>query len=203
MRKIYLIRHGKPVFNGPRVCLGQTCDPSIEDRYKEMACGLAEYFKDKQIANYYCTPLIRTQQTLRSIIGKDREYTVLPGIIEAHYGNWEGVDIRLLTPSYGQGYIDACRGVTYPGIPDIGTPEPVKDAAQRAYDTIVNKTKGNSLIVAHTTITSLLCSKLMGLDWTEYQQLQIPYLSITELEENDGVLRLVEYGKDYLGTGER
>ena len=200
MRKIYLVRHGKPYFEGPRIALGQGNDVPVIPEYLQMAEGLRPFFADKNIDNWCSSPLLRARQTLAAFMPEDKKPIILPGIIEANYGNWEGVDITLLTPSYGQGYIDSCRGITYPGIPDIGHPEHVKDVSTRAINAIL-KTQGNCVIVAHTTVISLTCSELYGLDWTEYKQYKIPYLSITELTEEDGRLTVDRLAYDYLGLG--
>ena len=200
MRKVYLVRHGRPIFNGPRYALGQGNDVPVEEEYLEKAKLLKNYFIDKDIDNYYSSPLLRARQTLESFLPEDKKMIILPGMIEANYGNWEGVDITKLTPSYGQGYIDSCRGVKYEGIIDIGHPEHVKDVSDRAIKAILS-TEGNAVITAHTTVISLTVSELYGLDWTEYKQYKIPYLSITELVEDNGKLTVSRLAYDYLELG--
>ncbi|MCR5066714.1 MAG: histidine phosphatase family protein [Erysipelotrichaceae bacterium] len=200
MRTIYLVRHGKPYFEGPRIALGQGNDVPVLQEYLEKAKDLRGFFADKDIDFYYSSPLLRARQTLSAFIPEGQRPIILPGIIEANYGNWEGVDITKLTPSYGQGYIDSCRGVTYPGIPDIGHPEHVHDVSTRAIEALRNTT-GNSVVVAHTTVISLTCSELYGLDWRDYRQYKIPYLSITTVKEEDGKLTVEELAYDYLELG--
>lgn len=200
MRKIYLVRHGRPQFNGPRYALGQSNDVPVTEEYLEKARQLAVFFADRNIDNYYSSPLLRARQTLAAFLPEGVQPIVLDGMIEANYGNWEGVELTRLTPDYGQGYIDSCRGVRYDGVPDIGQPEHVHDVAQRAIKAILS-TEGNAVIVAHTTVISLTCSALYGLNWQDYKQYKIPFLSITELREEDGKLSVVERAIDYLDLG--
>ena len=200
MRSIYLVRHGRPVFNGPRYALGQGNDVPVTEEYLQKAAGLRGFFADRNIDSYCSSPLLRARQTLAAFIPEGCQPIILPGMIEANYGNWEGVELTKLTPDYGQGYIDSCRGVRYEGVPDIGHPEHVHDVAQRAIKAILS-TEGNTVIVAHTTVISLTCSALYGLNWQDYRQYKIPFLSITELREEDGKLSVVERAIDYLNLG--
>ncbi len=197
MRKIYLVRHGRPVFNGPRIALGQSMDYPVNEEYLKKAVLLKDVFKDKNIEKYYSSPMLRARQTLEAFIPQDKEMIILEGMKEASYGDWEGIEISKLTPDYGQGYIDSCRGVYYEGVPDIGHPEHVKDVSDRAIKAILS-TEGNCVIAAHTTIISLTCSALYGLDWRDYKQYKVPYLSVTELTEDKGILSVSDFAHDYL-----
>lgn len=64
---IYYVRHGETDFNLYKITQGQI-DTSLNRTGLAQAQKLAEELKDYKIDNIYCSPLIRTRQTLEAIM---------------------------------------------------------------------------------------------------------------------------------------
>ena len=87
MPKLYFIRHGQTEANVKDILTGRIetnlTQKGIDDA-KEVGKSLDEKFD-----YYYCSPLIRTHQTLKAVVG-DVDYIIDDRITEVYSGIWQG-----------------------------------------------------------------------------------------------------------------
>lgn len=97
MRKIYLIRHGKPDFPaGSSMCLGRTELPL--GAVGRMQAALLGAELSGEVEAVYSSPLSRAVQTAQAL---RRPITVIDGLAEQDAGEWDGLtfdEIRVRYP---------------------------------------------------------------------------------------------------------
>ncbi len=89
MVELYFIRHGQTYLNANGIMAG-TIDGELTDKGIEDAKKVFKY-SEKNFDYIFCSPLIRTQQTARAIIGEDVEFKIDDRIIEVFSGKWQGM----------------------------------------------------------------------------------------------------------------
>lgn len=103
MKRIFLIRHGLPEFpEGQRQCVGST-DIPLSTAGAAQAAEMARTLP--QVSAVFSSPLTRAVETARAICS---EYTVLDGLRELDYGQWEGLSFPEIRQNYPELY--AARG---------------------------------------------------------------------------------------------
>ncbi len=90
---IYIIRHGKTIWNEEKLLQGRK-DIALTNDGIEQAYEMANFFKEIPFDFIGASPLIRTQQTA-SIIGQKLNVKVktFEALIARQYGDWEGKTI--------------------------------------------------------------------------------------------------------------
>lgn len=88
MKKIYLIRHGKTVWNEENRLQGSK-DSALTSEGKSQALYLSEWFQDIKIDRIFCSPAPRAQKTA-SLAFPNYEKTTDARIREIDMGEWEG-----------------------------------------------------------------------------------------------------------------
>lgn len=176
MRKIYLIRHGRPDFpQGARICLGKT-DIPLGALGRMQACLLGQELAGR-VSRVFSSPLSRAVQTAE---GLSRELTVLDGLSELSAGDWDGLDFEEISRRWPELY--AARGEN-PNLPIPGAEDAA--AGQRRFLAAVRKaiatSSGDIAIVAHISVNQLLLCHALGLSPYEARQFRLPYGSYCEL----------------------
>ena len=168
MRKIYLLRHGRPDFPlGARPCLGRT-DLPLGAFGCMQACRTARWLKTMEFEAVYASSLKRAVETARFC---SSDLRILPDLREMDCGNWDGLDFEEIQRRWPELYAERGKDLTIP-MPNGETPDEVRSRAEHALRQILAETAGNVLIVAHSfVIRSLL---------HDYSA-RIPYASVTVL----------------------
>ncbi len=192
MRKIWLIRHGKPYFeNGLVTCLGAGSDPDISDEGVMQAENAATFFKGESVDGIYSSPLLRAVHTAEIISdgyekysGRRLEVVKLEGAKELSMGIWEGrdfIDIRDNYPSIKE---------EFEGRPSIKAPggEHWHAAALRMKAAILS-TEGNCIVVAHSAINRSLLCLLTGREYSKNYEIPQNYCGISLITEDGGELK--------------
>lgn len=191
MRKIYLIRHGRPdVPGGRRLCLGQT-DIPLGALGRMQACLLGQEL-DQRFSRVFSSPLSRAVQTAE---GLSREITVLDGLAELSAGDWDGLDFDEIARCWPDLY--AARGEN-PNLPIPGAEDAA--AGQRrflgAVECALNSFAGDIAITAHISVNQLLLCRALGISPYEARQFRLPYGSYCELEaDSTGGLKVNSVGQ--------
>ena len=88
-RELYLVRHGKTMFNEKRVIQGW-CDAPLTREGEEQAERIGRYFAREGISfdHAYTSTLTRTQQTIERIV--DMPYERVQDLREWGFGAFEG-----------------------------------------------------------------------------------------------------------------
>ena len=182
MRKIYLIRHGRPDFpEGEHICLGSSELP-LGQLGRLQACLLGLELGDR-VSAVFSSPLSRARETALSL---SPEIHVLPGLAEQYAGDWDGLSFELIRRQWPELYLARGRDreLPMPGAEEAGA------ALERFTAAVVealNSSDGDIAIVAHRSVNRLFLGSLapdMPAD-ALYQD----YGSWSELEY-DGTFRL-------------
>ena len=91
--KIYLVRHGRTLFNQKKVWQGWCDAPLLKKDGEELSYALGAGLRDVPFAAVYSSPLGRAYETARWILkgyGKDLPIEVNRNLIEMHFGSLEG-----------------------------------------------------------------------------------------------------------------
>ncbi len=87
MAILYFIRHGETKANVDKILTGRL-ETDLTEKGIESAKELGKKL-DKDFDYYYCSPLKRTHQTLKAIMG-DVDFIIDERITEVSTGNWQG-----------------------------------------------------------------------------------------------------------------
>ena len=95
-RELYLVRHGKTMFNEKRVIQGW-CDAPLTREGEEQAERIGRYFAREGISfdHAYTSTLTRTQQTIERIV--DMPYERVQDLREWGFGAFEGERVSLMS----------------------------------------------------------------------------------------------------------
>lgn len=102
---LYLVRHGKTMFNEKRVIQGW-CDAPLTREGEEQAERIGRYFEREGITfdHAYTSTLTRTQQTIERIVGMS--YERVEDLREWGFGAFEGERVSLMPPfPWGDFYV--------------------------------------------------------------------------------------------------
>lgn len=104
-KELYLVRHGKTMFNEKRVIQGW-CDAPLTPEGEEQAARIGRYLEREGIGfdHAYTSTLTRTQQTLERIV--DMPYERVEDLREWGFGVFEGERVGLMPPfPWGDFYV--------------------------------------------------------------------------------------------------
>ena len=168
MRKIYLLRHGRPDFpRGARPCLGRT-DLPLGTLGRMQACRIARWLKTMQFEAVYSSPLQRAVETARFC---SDDLRIHPNLREMDCGDWDGLDFEEIQRRWPELYAERGKDLTIP-MPNGETPDEVRSRAEHALRQILAETTGDALIVAHSLVIRSLLHDYSA---------RIPYASVTVL----------------------
>lgn len=89
--KIYFIRHGETIWNTLKIFQGSSNSP-LTEKGREQAKKLGEKLKNTEFSNFYSSPLGRTIETSKLIIGdRDIKIEFIDEFKEISVGRMEGV----------------------------------------------------------------------------------------------------------------
>lgn len=181
MRKIYLIRHGKPDFaDDGKWCIGRTDLPLGEEGHLQ-SCLLGYELRKREITDVFCSSLKRSIETAALLA--DTSPIVWSGLEEQDMGVWDGLAFRTIKERWPKLY--EARG-RQPELlpPNAESREAAFERFRKAIEEILDNSQGDVAIVAHKSVIQLyLC-----------QQLILPYASSTLLEY-DGKVHLKSMGE--------
>ncbi len=191
MRRIYLIRHGKPDMPpGQKLCIGITDLPLGKQGHRQ-GKALAEIFKEKNCTAVYCSDLQRAIQTARYLTDSPR---ILPQLGEMQAGEWEGLPFSHIKARWPEIYEARGRDITIP-IPGAEPWEAVQARFLAGLQIALEETDGDIALVAHATGIQTAICHLLGLHPNQCRRFPLDYGSVTTLEEETGHLTLIAMGE--------
>lgn len=166
MKRVYLIRHGLPDFSGgERMCLGSTDLPLAPEglaQAERMAAALPP------VTAVFSSPLTRAVQTARTICP---EITLVEGLRELDYGEWEGLTFPQIRQRYPELYAARAADLTLqpPGAEPNGAGLARFTAAMAE---AAGRSPGDFAVVAHGGITALFLQSVTG-RWYKMQYCEV------------------------------
>lgn len=178
MRKLYLIRHGRPDFpQGARVCLGRT-DTPLGPLGRMQACLLGEELRGAGLSAVFSSPLSRAVQTARFLTPHP---IPLAGLEELSAGAWDGLDFSDIQLRWPEHY--AARGKD-PGLPPPGG-EDAAEGQRRFLGAVrqaLRRSAGDIAIVAHNSVNQTLLCHALNTAPRQGRAYKLPYASYCVLE---------------------
>ena len=174
MRKVFLLRHGRPDFPlGTRLCLGRT-DLPLGALGRMQACRTARWLASKQFEAVYASPLKRAVETAKFC---SDDLRILPDLREMDCGDWDGLDFDEIQRRWPELYAERGKDLTIP-MPNGESADEVRSRAEHALRLIHAETAGDVLIVAHSFVIRTLLNDYSA---------RIPYASVTVLGDPECV----------------
>ena len=156
MKRVYLNRHGLPVFpGGKRMCIGTTDIPMGEEglaQATEMAGKLPP------VTAVFSSPLTRAVQTAQAI---GMPVTILDDLREMHAGEWDGLTFEEIRRRYPELYAARSHDLT---IPLPGAEDHKEGLARftRAMEESAAMAPGDFAVVAHGGIIAQFIQDISG-----------------------------------------
>ena len=180
--KVYLIRHGQTLWNQDSKYQGHS-DIALSETGKEQAQRLREYFVSKNIElnAIYASDLSRAHQTAEIIAGAyNMSVSVNKDFREMNFGVWEGLtfkEIQKLYTELAEQWLKAPENLEIPNGESFLI---VKDRAERALQSIIQKHENeNIVLVSHGgTLRTIFCA-LLDIPLTKMWQFKLDNTAVT------------------------
>ena len=181
-RRIFLIRHAMPdIPLGERWCVGGRSDFPLGRLGRIQAARLPFVKELEGVRTVFASPLIRAIETARPLCAERR---IMPGLEEQDMGVWDGLSFREIMARYPELY--AARESDPSLLPDGAESEAaVAGRMREAIDRCLRESEGDIALVSHKGAIAAITS----------QRSKLGYTSLSVLEENNGVLRVGEVGR--------
>lgn len=160
---MYLVRHGQTQANLDGVYCGRS-DLPLTERGQQQAQAVARQLQGIDFAAAYASRLLRTQQTLRPIIGAQGAFHVHAGLDEMDFGAWELRHHRALAAEQSAAYQAWCSDWRHAAPPQGEGFAAFSARVGATLDELLARHAGQRvLLVAHQGVLALLCARLLGL----------------------------------------
>ena len=191
MRRVYLIRHGKPdIPEGKRMCLGST-DVPLGTLGRLQSVVLAEYMKDKPVAAVFCGGLSRAKETAAHLCEAP---VVINGLREADAGAWDGLSFDEIRRRWPEVYERRGIDPTYP-IPGSEEMSAVQRRFRAAVEQALAQSEGDIAVVAHATVNGTLTALAAGEDAAAAGRFRTEYTGVTVLGYEKGGFTVLKPGE--------
>lgn len=168
--RLYLVRHGATLLTAEDAFAGST-DVELSAVGRRQAELLSERLQNDNLAAAYCSPMHRTVDTARIIVGP---YGLTPeprdGLRELSHGHWEGMRRAAVEEQFRDEYA-AWEADPFTFAPEGG--ESGLSVMARALpvirEIVVKHAGTNVLVVSHKATIRLIISSLLGFDARGYR----------------------------------
>ena len=165
MTRIYLVRHGQTEWNRQERFRGRI-DIPLNEVGHDQARAVAAYLSGHDIVAVYTSPLQRAVQTALPIAQvHDLSPTILPGLIDISYGEWQGYspsEVRDEFPDLLELWYTEPHRVDIPGGQNLKT---IKEQAMSVVrETLSRHDNGGIVLVTHQIVIKVLTCTLLGLE---------------------------------------
>ncbi len=187
MTTLYLVRHGRTLWNKEKIFRG-TKDIPLDEIGKEEARLVGVWLKDKEIEGVYSSPLSRARETAEAIASpRGIEVQLLAGLIDLNFGQWEGLSLKEVQSRYPdlyQRWIEAPHLVTFPHGEGL---EAVASRAMEAVKKILRyHPAGGVVLVSHRVVLKVLICNLLGLDNSHFWRIAQDTAAINAFTYSNG-----------------
>ncbi len=189
--RVLLIRHGMNDYVKTHRLAGWTPDVHLNDHGRLQAEAVAERLAPEPIAAVYSSPLDRTVETAEAIALRHQLPVVtVEGIGETHIGEWTGLLVEDLTKTDLWKVIQGAPSrARFPGGESFAE---IQGRMVAALDALVaNHPEQTIVVVSHSDPIKLAVAFYIGQPLDLFQRLVIQPASITELEFNSMMPRLI------------
>jgi probable phosphomutase (TIGR03848 family) len=195
MARIVLLRHAHSVANEKNILAGRTSGISLSKNGRDQAFELVKRIGDLKFDEVAVSPLQRCRETidpwLASVNG-GVAVTIDETISEVDYGSWSGKSLASLRRKSQWKIVQNFPSqMAFPG------GESLLEMQARAltgfYRLNAVKGKGPRLLVSHGDVIKSIVAHCLGLHLDQFQRLVIDPASLTVIDTDSGVSRLVRF----------
>lgn len=156
MKQVFLIRHGLPRFpDGQRQCIGST-DLPLSGKGQTQAADMARSLPP--ITAVFSSPLTRAAQTAQAI---HSDFTILDGLRELDYGQWEGLSFPEIRRNYPELYAARANNLALQP-PGAESCEAGLARFSAAITKAAQQSPGDFAVVSHGGIIALFMASVTG-----------------------------------------
>jgi len=172
MTKVFLVRHGRTIWNKEQVFRG-TRDVPLDGVGQQEAQLVGERLKDEEITAVYSSPLSRARETAETIARfHNVAVQTLPGLNDLHFGEWEGMhhqEVKGKYPDLYQRWQKDPHKVIFPGGEGL---DDVHARVMEAIEYIVSQhSQGVVVLVTHRVVLKVCICALLGLENSHFWQI--------------------------------
>lgn len=195
MARIVLLRHAHSVANEKNLLAGRTAGIALSKTGREQARDLVARLGATQFDEIAVSPLQRCRETiepwLATSASKNR-VVVDESITEVDYGHWSGKSLALLRRKAQWKVVQ-----DFPSQMIFPEGESLLEMQGRAlsgfYRLNALKGKGPRLLVSHGDVIKSIVAHCLGMHLDQFQRLVIEPASLTIIDTDSGVSRLVRF----------
>ena len=190
MTLLYLIRHGRSLWNAQNRMQGQA-DPPLDDTGREQARALAERLKGETFNAIYCSPLLRAKETAEIVFtahGLPIQFDDC--LMERHLGEWTGLTWEEIQARHlDRGGQADWRMVGPPG--GEGQAALVARAAAVLDEILAAQPEGQVAVVSHGGLLSAGLTHLLGVPPDRPIGFSFANGAVARVSVKDGMVRVL------------
>jgi broad specificity phosphatase PhoE len=165
MSTLFLVRHGRTGWNKEQVFRGHK-DVPLDEVGREEVLLVGQRLKGEGIKAIFSSPLSRARETAEAIARFHQvEVQVVEGLIDLHFGEWEGMSLKEVQKQYPDLYgrwQKTPHEVIFPGGEGLNA---VSSRAMKAVEEIIKRHPQEAIaLVSHRVVLKVLVCALLGLD---------------------------------------
>lgn len=195
MSRIVLLRHAHSTANLKNILAGRTAGVVLSAKGEKQAEKLATRIGPARFDVIAVSPMSRCTQTISpwlSLHGKERAPLIEDGLSEVDYGDWSGKSLATLRRQKLWKVVQE-----HPSQMIFPNGESLLEMQTRALASFYRfeKVKGKNarLIVSHGDVIKAIVAHVLGMHLDQFQRLVIDPASITIIDTDNGVSRLVTF----------
>lgn len=191
---IYIIRHGKTIWNTEKKFQGNLDSPLTEQGIEE-AIKTNKLVKDLNIDSVFTSPLGRTIQTKDLLIQDvDVPIHILDDLKEMNFGILEGMNIEKATENYPNVISDLWKDPLNYYLESGENYESLFKRVKNALDHIIESKYKKPLIVTHGMVVGAILGLVDGgCPSNVWKRPIVKNTSLTSLEVKNGIINIVDY----------
>ncbi len=165
MLALWLVRHGQTDFSRENRFCG-SIDPPLSDTGRKMADALGDAHGNAPWDAIYCSPSQRAQQTVAPLAKRvGIAPTLVEGLREISYGDWEGMKHEEAKAKYPDAYAYWAQDTASRATPNGETAFMVASRAAPVIERIRREhPQGRVLVVSHKATVRIMVCALLGMD---------------------------------------
>jgi len=182
-RHIYLMRHAAVAKGKEKIFIGST-DMELSDEGIAQAAAASKVLYGKPVQRIYCSGMKRAVQTAEIIAercGID-EVVKVEDLNEISLGDWEGKSFDEIRTKYPEEFTKRGEDIFNYKTPGGESFRELQERAFKAFENIVENTKGDILIVAHSGVNKTIIAKILGLNLQECFNMKQGYCYINKIK---------------------
>jgi len=172
LTRLVLVRHGRTEWNRVERYRGRA-DIDLDEVGRRQAEATAHRVAEWQVAAVYSSPLRRALFTAEIAARRlGLGVSVLPGLIDIDYGEWQGLTPDEAAARYGGLYaswLKSPQSVKFPG--GEGLEEVRERASEAVYEVVGQHPRETVVLVSHKVVCQTLILSLLGLDNSHFWQI--------------------------------